>query len=161
MNRIKEWVVRHYNVILAYMLLRRKIYMLLRQGRRKHLKLGRARHFEGMFLLKKRGHFLKMKRALLCLLQNLGRARAPSAPVPTSMLEVNTPKILPKSRWTHNVLNCEACCHQSIARQVSIERSQRTEFENSDETKKRDFSSLGIICSKERQRQKHVYSLNF
>ena len=60
--------------------------MLLRQGRRKHLKLGRARHFEGMFLLKKRGHFLKMKRALLCLLQNLGRARAPSVPpVPTSM----------------------------------------------------------------------------
>ena len=42
------------------------------QGRRKHLKLGGAPHLEGTFFLRKRGHFLKTKRALLCLLQNLG-----------------------------------------------------------------------------------------
>ena len=50
------------------------------QGRRKHLKLGGARHFEGTFFLRERGHFLKTKRAILCLLQNLGGARASSAP---------------------------------------------------------------------------------
>ena len=31
-----------------------------------------AGHFEGTFSSSKRGHFLTMKRALLCLLQNLG-----------------------------------------------------------------------------------------
>ena len=51
-----------------------------KQGRRKHLKLKGARHFEGNFSLSKKGHFLKIKRALLCLLQNLRGARAPSAP---------------------------------------------------------------------------------
>ena len=49
------------------------------QGPRKHLKLGGAQHFEGTFFFRKRGHFLKIKWAFLCLLQNLG-ARAPSAP---------------------------------------------------------------------------------
>ena len=34
----------------------------------------------GHFVLKKKGHFLRIKRALLCLLQNLGGVRAPSAP---------------------------------------------------------------------------------
>ena len=33
------------------------------QGHRKHLKLGGARHLEGTFFLRKRGHFLKIKRA--------------------------------------------------------------------------------------------------
>ena len=33
---------------------------------------GRVRCFEGTFTLRKRGHFLKIKRALLCSLQNLG-----------------------------------------------------------------------------------------
>ena len=31
--------------------------------------LGGARHFKGTFSIRKRGHFLKMKRAILCLLQ--------------------------------------------------------------------------------------------
>ena len=53
---------------------------LFAQGRRKHLKLGGARHFEGAFFLRKRGHFLKVKRALLCLLQNLGRHMPPVPP---------------------------------------------------------------------------------
>ena len=39
------------------------IYVL--QGPTKHLKLGEARHFEGTFYLKKKGNFLKIKRALL------------------------------------------------------------------------------------------------
>ena len=34
----------------------------------------------GHFFLKKKGAFFKVKRALLCLLQNLGGVRAPSAP---------------------------------------------------------------------------------
>ena len=56
------------------------------QGRRKHLKLGGARNFEGtFFFLRKRGHFQKIKRALLCLLQNLGGHVPPVPPVPTSM----------------------------------------------------------------------------
>ena len=55
------------------------------QRRRKHLKLGRARRFEGTFSLRKKGHFLKIKRALLCLLQNLGGHVPPVPPVPTSM----------------------------------------------------------------------------
>eukprot|EP00112_Aurelia_sp_Birch-Aquarium-sp1_P017464 Seg405.6 transcript_id=Seg405.6/GoldUCD/mRNA.D3Y31 product="hypothetical protein" protein_id=Seg405.6/GoldUCD/D3Y31 len=62
------------------------VYNFEGQGRRKHLKLGRARHFKGTFFIKLKGHFLKIKRALLCLLQNLGGTRAPSAPpVPTSL----------------------------------------------------------------------------
>ena len=40
--------------------------------------LGGARRLEGTFSLKK-GTFSEIKRALLCLLQSLGRARAPSA----------------------------------------------------------------------------------
>ena len=56
-----------------------------RQGRRKHLKLGVARHFEGTFFLRNRRHFLKIKRALLCLLQNLGGTFPQCPPVPTSM----------------------------------------------------------------------------
>ena len=64
------------------------VLLYTRQRRRKHLKLGRARHFEGTFFLRKRGLFLKIKRALLCLLQNLGGALAPSAPpVRTSMIQ--------------------------------------------------------------------------
>ena len=55
------------------------------QGRRKHLKLGGARHFEGTSSLRKRGHFLKTERALLCLLQNLGGYVPLMPPVPTSM----------------------------------------------------------------------------
>ena len=55
------------------------------QGRRKYLKLGGARHFEGTFSIRKRGHFLGMKRALLCLLQNLGGKCPQCPPVPTSM----------------------------------------------------------------------------
>ena len=48
------------------------------QGRRKHLKLVGHDTSSALFL-KKKEHFLKIKRALLSLLQNLG-ARAPSAP---------------------------------------------------------------------------------
>ena len=48
-------------------------YSAFLQGRRKHLKLGGgARHFEGTFALRKKGNFLKRKRVLLCLLQNIG-----------------------------------------------------------------------------------------
>ena len=50
------------------------------QGRRKHLKLGGAQHFKSTFSLRKRGHFLKIRRALLCLLQNLGGVCAPVPP---------------------------------------------------------------------------------
>ena len=50
------------------------------QGRRKHLKLGGARHFEGTCFLRNSEHFLKIKRALLCLLHDL-RGHVP--PVPT------------------------------------------------------------------------------
>ena len=57
------------------------------QGRRRHFKLGGARHFEGTFFLRERGHFLEIKRALLCLLQNLG-GMCPQCPlVPTSMTQ--------------------------------------------------------------------------
>ena len=54
--------------------------------------LGGARRFEGAFFVRKRGHFLKIKRALLCLLQNLGGWHVPPvlpvpSPVPTSMSE--------------------------------------------------------------------------
>ena len=57
----------------------------VRQGGRKHLKLGGAQHFEGTFFLKKRGHFLEIKRALHCLLQNLGGRCPQCPPVPMSM----------------------------------------------------------------------------
>ena len=46
-----------------------------------------AQHFEGTFSLRKRGHFLKMNRALLCLFQNLGDTCSQCIPVPTSMGE--------------------------------------------------------------------------
>ena len=42
------------------------------QGRRKYLKLGRAWHFEDIFSLRKRGHFLRLKRALICFCKILG-----------------------------------------------------------------------------------------
>ena len=49
------------------------------QGRRKHLKLGGgAWHLEGTFAFRKTRHFLKIERAFLCLLQNLG-GTCPSA----------------------------------------------------------------------------------
>ena len=44
-----------------------------------------ARHFEGTFSLRKKGHFLEIKRALLCLLQNLGGHVPPVPPVPMSV----------------------------------------------------------------------------
>ena len=37
------------------------------------------------FFLKKKGYFLKMKMAILCLLQNLGEQVPPVPPVPTFM----------------------------------------------------------------------------
>ena len=46
------------------------------KGTGKHLKLG-GTHFEGTFFLKKRVHFLKIKSALPCILQNLGCLGAP------------------------------------------------------------------------------------
>ena len=58
----------------------------------KHLKHGGARRFEGTFLLSKRGHFQKTRRAFLCLLQNLGGMCpqcSPPPPVPTSMNPVS------------------------------------------------------------------------
>ena len=56
------------------------------QGRRKYLKLGGGTALRGHFFLKKKGAFIRLKSALLCLLQNLGGAHAPSAPpVPTSL----------------------------------------------------------------------------
>ena len=52
---------------------------------RKYLKLRGARHLECTFFLKKRGQFLKIQGALLCLLQNLG-STCPQWPlIPTSM----------------------------------------------------------------------------
>ena len=56
------------------------------QGRRKYLKLRGTRHVGGTFFLKKRGHFLKRNRALLCLSQNLGSTCTQWRPVPTSMI---------------------------------------------------------------------------
>ena len=44
-----------------------------------------GRHFEGTFSVRKMGHFLKIKRALLCLLQSLGEHVPPVPPIPTSM----------------------------------------------------------------------------
>ena len=49
------------------------------QGRRKHLKREGSTTLRGHFLLRRKGNFLKIKRALLCLLQNHG-GRAPSSP---------------------------------------------------------------------------------
>ena len=46
--------------------------MSLLQGHRKHLKLGGTQYFAGTLFLRKRGHFLKINRALLRLLQNIG-----------------------------------------------------------------------------------------
>ena len=37
-------------------------------------------HFEGTFSLSKKGHFLKIKRTLVCLLQNLGGYVLPVPP---------------------------------------------------------------------------------
>ena len=49
---------------------------------------------QGHFSLKKKGHFLEIKRALLCLLQNLG-GHVPQCPmIPTSMC--GTSKIQPR-----------------------------------------------------------------
>ena len=56
------------------------------QGPRKHLKLGGHDTLRACFSLRRRGHVLNMKWALLCLLKILGGAHAPSAPsVPTSL----------------------------------------------------------------------------
>ena len=55
------------------------------QGRRKHLKLGGHDTSKALFL-KKKGHFLT-KRALLCLLQNLGGTCPQCPPVPTAMVD--------------------------------------------------------------------------
>ena len=44
----------------------------LEQGRRKHLKLWERDTSRALFSSGKGGHFLNIKRALLCLLQNLG-----------------------------------------------------------------------------------------
>ena len=73
------------------------------QGRRKHSNLG-ARHIEGIFFVKKRGHFLKIKRPLLCSLQNLG-ARPP---VPR-FLRLCTLCSLSARNWPiYSEANCEA-----------------------------------------------------
>ena len=53
---------------------------IISQGRRKHFKLGGARHFKGTFFITLKGHFLKIKRALLCLFQNLGGHVPPVPP---------------------------------------------------------------------------------
>ena len=53
-----------------------------KQGRRKHL---RRTTLRGHFLLKKKGAFSKIKRELLCSLQNLGGTYPQCPPVPTSM----------------------------------------------------------------------------
>ena len=50
------------------------------QGRRKHLKLGGHNTSRARFSLRRRGHVLKMKRALLCLLKNLGGHVPPVPP---------------------------------------------------------------------------------
>ena len=55
------------------------------QGRRKHLKLGGHDTSRAHFSLRRRGHVLNMKRALLCLLKNLGGHVPPVPPVPTSL----------------------------------------------------------------------------
>ena len=61
-------------------------------GRRKYLELGGARHVEGTFPLRRKGHFLIIKRALLCSLypgyvhcKTFGGASPQCPPVPTSM----------------------------------------------------------------------------
>ena len=73
------------------------------QGRSKYVKLGRgARHFEGTFSVRKRRHFLKIKWAFLCLLQNLGRIRAPRAPGP-NVCDRNLGHTLRQNRELTNV----------------------------------------------------------
>ena len=56
------------------------------QGRMKHLKLGG--NFKGTFFIKLKGQLLKIKRALLCLLQNLGGTCPPGSYVFDSLPDV-------------------------------------------------------------------------
>ena len=65
----------------------------LEQGRRKHPKFGGAQHFERTFYFRKRGHFLKIKKALLCLLQNL-LGSVPPAPPDSYVYALEIPSIL-------------------------------------------------------------------
>ena len=90
-----------------------------KKGRRKHLKVGGggARRFEGTFSLRKTGHFLKIERALLCLLQNLG-GHVPQCPLaPTSMI-------------TKDI----ALCLNAIPVQDTIDLGTENEFEQSHST---------------------------
>ena len=64
-----------------------------------------ARHFEGTSFLKKKGAFLKIKRALLCLLQNLG-GHVP--PVPTFMTRIYSCSKNPQNK-NHLFQNCLFC----------------------------------------------------
>ena len=57
-----------------------EISLFQNQGRRKYLKRGSTTIQEHLFL-KQKGQFLKIKRALLCLLQNLG-GHVPPVPTP-------------------------------------------------------------------------------
>ena len=50
------------------------------QGRRKHLKLGGHDTSRARSSLRRRGHVLNMKRALICLLKNLGGGHVPPVP---------------------------------------------------------------------------------
>ena len=50
------------------------------QGRRKHRKLGGALHFKGTFFIRKRGHFLKIKKGTSLFIAKSWGAHAPSAP---------------------------------------------------------------------------------
>ena len=68
------------------------------QGRRKQLKLGGGgTTLRGHFSLRKRGHFLKIKRAIIWLFQSLGGHVPPVPPVPTSMAKDNKRNLGDKS----------------------------------------------------------------
>ena len=68
-----------FSIIFAFTLSKTSV-----RGRRKHLKLG-GKTLRGHFSLRKRGHFLKINRALLCLLQNLIGYVPQCPPIPMSM----------------------------------------------------------------------------
>ena len=58
---------------------------------------GGSTALRGHFFLKETGHFIGIKRALLCLLQNLGGHVPPVPPVPTSMFASDSFRIAKRS----------------------------------------------------------------
>ena len=118
------------------------VIFLFQQGRRKHLKLGGAPHLEGTFFLRKRGHFLKIKRALLCLLQNLvGTCPQCPPPVPTSMCFKYC-----------IVMSLQTSSSSIMASRISVQQSQQV-CSNNNVIRWPDGSSIGPTYISEMQRE--------